>query len=71
VPGAPELLASRDANRTCDVSGKPIKLTTGMVASIRSTDHVVHRAGPTGAKALVIWAPGGDIARVTARWKAQ
>lgn len=53
------------------VNGKPIKLRPGMTASIRSTDHVQHRAGPNGAKALVIWAPGGEIARVTARWKAR
>jgi len=51
------------------VNGKPIKLGPGMVTSIRTTDHVVHKAGPNGAKALVIWAPGGEIARVTARWK--
>ena len=51
------------------VNGKPIKLGPGMVTSIRSTDHVVHRAGPTGAKVHVVWAPGGEIARVTARWK--
>lgn len=52
------------------VNGTPIKLAPGMVTSIRPTDHVVHRAGPNGAKVLVIWAPGGEIARVTARWKA-
>ncbi len=52
------------------VNGKAIKLGPGMATSIRTTDHVVHRAGPKGAKVLVIWAPGGEIARVTARWKA-
>jgi len=52
------------------VNGKPIKLGPGMATSIRTTDHVVHRAGPNGAKVLVIWAPGGEIARVTAKWKA-
>jgi quercetin dioxygenase-like cupin family protein len=53
------------------VNGKPIKLTPGMAVSIRSTDHVQHKTGPKGARALVIWAPGGEIARVTARWKAK
>lgn len=52
------------------VNGKPIKLGPGMVASIRSTDSVIHRAGPNGAKVLVIWAPGGELARVTARWSS-
>ena len=46
-----------------------VKLGPGMVASIRSTDQVRHRAGPKGVKVLVIWAPGGEIARVAARWK--
>jgi quercetin dioxygenase-like cupin family protein len=53
------------------INGKPVSLTPGMAASIRSTDHVQHKAGPKGAKVLVIWAPGGEIARVTARWKPQ
>ena len=51
------------------INGKPVKLGPGMVASIRSTDQVRHRAGPKGTKVLVIWAPGGEIARVAARWK--
>lgn len=51
------------------INGKPVKLGPGMVASIRSTDNVRHKSGPNGAKVLVIWAPGGEIARVTARWK--
>ena len=53
------------------VNGKAIKLTPGSAVSIRSTDHVQHKTGPKGARALVIWAPGGEIARVTARWKAK
>ena len=53
------------------VNGKPVKLTPGMAVSIRSTDHVQHKSGPKGARALVVWAPGGEIARVTARWKAK
>jgi quercetin dioxygenase-like cupin family protein len=52
------------------INGKPVKLTPGMVASIRATDDVRHKAGPKGARVLVIWAPGGEIARVTARWKS-
>ena len=53
------------------INGKPVKLSPGMAVSIRSTDQVRHRAGPKGAKVLVVWAPGGEIARVTAKWKAQ
>ena len=51
------------------INGKPVRLGPGMVASIRPTDQVRHRAGPKGVKVLVIWAPGGEIARVTERWK--
>ena len=50
------------------INGKTVKLGPGMVASIRSTDQVRHRSGPNGAKVLVIWAPGGEIERVAARW---
>jgi hypothetical protein len=42
-----------------------------MAASIRSTDQVRHKVGPNGAKVLVVWAPGGEISRVTAKWKPQ
>jgi quercetin dioxygenase-like cupin family protein len=52
------------------VNGKPVKLTPGMAVSIRSTDQVRHKAGPNGAKVLAIWAPGGEIGRITAKWKA-
>jgi quercetin dioxygenase-like cupin family protein len=53
------------------INGKPVKLAPGMAVSIRSTDQVRHKSGPAGAKVLVIWAPGGEIARVSARWKPQ
>jgi quercetin dioxygenase-like cupin family protein len=53
------------------VNGRSVKLTPGMVGSVRPPDAVRHKTGPAGAKALVVWAPGGEIARVTARWRAQ
>jgi N-acyl-D-amino-acid deacylase len=53
------------------VNGTPVKLTRGMSATIRSTDQVRHRSGSNGARVLVVWAPGGEIARVTSRWKAK
>jgi N-acyl-D-amino-acid deacylase len=51
------------------INGTPVKLSTGMSATIRSTDQVRHKSGPAGARVLVVWAPGGEIARVTSRWK--
>lgn len=68
--GVTETFYVLEGEMTQVVNGKPITLAPGMAASIRTTDHVIHRAGPNGAKVLVIWAPGGEIARVTARWKA-
>jgi quercetin dioxygenase-like cupin family protein len=53
------------------VDGKSLKLTPGMTGSVRPPAMVRHKTGPAGARALVIWAPGGELARVTARWKAQ
>src|SRR5688572_31074988 len=54
--GVTETFYVLEGELTQVVNGKPIKLGPGLVASIRPTDHVVHRAGPKGAKALVIWA---------------
>lgn len=53
------------------VNGVSVKLLPGMVGSVRPPDKVRHKTGAAGARALVIWAPGGEIARVTARWRAQ
>ncbi len=53
------------------INGTGVKLGRGMVASLRTGDHVRHKSGPQGAKVLAIWAPGGEIARVTARWSQQ
>jgi quercetin dioxygenase-like cupin family protein len=53
------------------VDGKSLKLTPGMTGSVRPPAMVRHKTGPAGARALVIWAPGGEIARVTARWRAK
>ena len=53
------------------VNGQRVTLKPGMTGSVRPPAAVRHKTGPAGAKALVIWAPGGEIARVTARWKAQ
>ena len=69
--GVTETFYVLEGQLTQVVNGKPIALMRGMVVSIRPTDHVVHRAGPEGAKLLVIWAPGGELARVTARWRSQ
>jgi quercetin dioxygenase-like cupin family protein len=53
------------------VNGQSVKLTPGMVGTVRPPANVRHKTGAAGARALVIWAPGGEIARVTARWRAR
>jgi N-acyl-D-amino-acid deacylase len=53
------------------INGTAVKLTPGKSATIRSTDQVRHKSGPGGARVLVVWAPGGEIARVTSRWKGK
>lgn len=52
------------------VDGRSTILKPGMAGSVRPPQRVRHRVGAAGpAKALVIWAPGGEAARITARWK--
>jgi quercetin dioxygenase-like cupin family protein len=53
------------------VNGRSVNLSAGMVGSVRPPDRVRHKTGAAGARALVIWAPGGEMARVTARWRPQ
>jgi quercetin dioxygenase-like cupin family protein len=53
------------------VDGRSVKLSPGMVGTVRPPAQVRHKTGAAGAKALVIWVPGGEIARVTSRWRAQ
>jgi quercetin dioxygenase-like cupin family protein len=54
------------------VNGKSTILKPGMVGFVRPPDKVAHRTGPGGpTKVLVMWAPAGEAARVTARWKKE
>jgi quercetin dioxygenase-like cupin family protein len=47
------------------VNGEEHRLTPGMVGIVRPGDEVVHRVLSQGpVKALVIWAPGGEVARI-------
>ena len=54
------------------VNGKSYSLKPGMVGYVRPPDRVRHTTGPAGARALVIWVPGGESGRITAgRWKRE
>ena len=51
------------------VNGKSLFLKAGMLGTVRPPDKVRHKTGAAGAKAIVIWAPGGEMARIASRWK--
>ena len=54
------------------VNGKSQLLKPGMVGYVRPPDRVRHKVGPAGARALVIWVPGGESDRITSGgWKRQ
>lgn len=47
------------------VNGTSHILRPGMVGIVRPADEVIHRVASTGpVRALVIWAPGGEVARI-------
>ena len=46
------------------VDGEAHRLTPGMIGIVRPGDNVIHRViGDEPVRALVIWAPGGEIGR--------
>jgi quercetin dioxygenase-like cupin family protein len=52
------------------VNGKSEILKPGMVGFVRPPDKVRHRVpGSVPVKTLVIWTPGGEAARIAARWR--
>lgn len=71
VHGAVETFYVLEGELEHVVNGKSIFLKPGMVGTVRPPDKVRHKTGAAGAKAIVIWAPGGEMARIAARWKEQ
>ncbi len=69
VHGATETFYVLEGELEHVVNGQSIKLTAGMIGTVRPPDKVRHKTGPKGARALVIWAPVGEAARITSRWK--
>ena len=53
------------------VNGESHILTEGMLGYVKPPDVVNHIVNPDGppTKALVIWAPGGEAARIGSRWQ--
>ena len=50
------------------VNGKSTMLKPGMVGFVKPPDKVQHKT-KVETKAVVIWVPGGEAARVTKSWK--
>lgn len=50
------------------VNGTSQTLKPGMSGFVRPPDKVRHKTGPTGAKVVVVWAPGIEGRRVASRW---
>jgi quercetin dioxygenase-like cupin family protein len=69
VHGATETFYVLEGELEHVVNGQSIKLATGMIGTVRPPDKVRHKTGAGGAKALVIWAPAGEAARIASRWK--
>jgi quercetin dioxygenase-like cupin family protein len=69
VHGATETFYVLEGELEHFVNGKSVKLTAGMIGTVRPPDKVRHKTGPKGARALVIWAPAGEAARIASRWK--
>lgn len=71
VHGAVETFYVLEGELEHVVNGKSQFLKPGMVGTVRPPDKVRHKTGAAGAKAIVIWAPGGEMARIASRWKEQ
>ncbi len=54
------------------VNGTTYRLTAGMVGVVKPTDTVIHRVvGQTPVKMLLIWAPGGEVERLSERFRVR
>jgi quercetin dioxygenase-like cupin family protein len=71
VHGAVETFFVLEGELEHVVNGKSQILKPGMLGTVRPPDKVRHKTGPAGAKAIVVWAPGGEMARIASRWKEQ
>lgn len=69
VHGSTEIFYVLEGTLEHIVNGESHMLSPGMVGFVRPPDKVEHKVGPDGpARALVIWAPGGEAGRITSRW---
>jgi mannose-6-phosphate isomerase-like protein (cupin superfamily) len=63
--GAVEILYVLEGTMEHVVNGTSYVLTPGMAGVVRPGDDVMHRVrGTTPVRALVIWAPAGELGRI-------
>ena len=54
------------------VNGTAYRLGPGMVGVVKPSDTVIHRVvGQTPVKVLLIWAPGGEVDRLSQRFRVR
>ncbi len=66
--GAIEMFYVLDGELEHVVNGVAERLGPGMTGYVRPPDRVRHKTGASGAKAVVIWVPGEEGARIASRW---
>lgn len=71
VHGATEIFYVLEGELEHIVNGESQLLEPGMLGFVRPPDEVDHKVGPEGCRALVIWAPGGEGARIVENWKRE
>ena len=70
VHGVTEISYVLDGELQHIVGERTETLRRGQVGFVRANERVRHKVVPgQPVRALVIWAPGGEAARITARWK--
>lgn len=69
--GAIEILYVVSGELEHSVNGKTEILKPGMTGFVRPPDKIRHKTGPAGAKVVVIWVPGEEAKKITARWKKE
>ncbi len=72
VHGSTEIFYVVSGELEHTVNSKTTVLKPGMVGFVKPPDMVRHKVGPSGpTKAVVIWVPGGEVARVVERWQSR
>ena len=53
------------------VNGQEYVLKPGMAGYVKIGDKVKHKTGPEGAKAVVVWVPAQEAAKIASQWKRE